>query len=366
MSSHKTAGLLFTAFIITIFTSVSIAQSAIEEVTVTARKRAESFEDVPVTVDVFTGSQIQSAGIETPQDFIALTPNVTVVQTQNVGNSFVTIRGITQARNSEMSVAVLMDGVLMANPAQFNQELFDIEQIEVLKGPQGALYGRNAIGGAIMIRTKEPTDTLEGKVKVGVDSGPGYKVQAGLSGPVPHIDNLKFRASFSYKDTDGYINNPYLNQSADPYKDISGRMKLLWKPTDKFTADFRFTMSELDTRAFYYNIRDSAQPPFPGAPAVLGLGVQNSVNDTSLPVRVNNAGIDERDLLDASLKLDYETDYGTLTSISSYDSVQEIMTGDSYDFLPKAESFNETTLSTLFLGLPAGSIPDWNQIIRKS
>jgi iron complex outermembrane receptor protein len=338
-----------------------MAQTDIEEVTVTARKRVESFEDVPVTVDVFTESEIESAGIETPHDFIALTPNVTVVQVQNVGNSFVTIRGITQARNSESSVAVLLDGVLMANPAQFNQELFDIEQIEVLKGPQGALYGRNAIGGAITIRTKEPSDELEGRIKVGVDSGPGYKVQAGLSGPVPGFDDLKFRGSFSYKDTDGYINNPFLGEEADPYKDISGRLKLLWKPNEKFSADARFTISELDTQALYYNIRSSAQPPFPGAPEVLGLGVQNSVNDTSLPVRVNNAGVNERDLINVSVKLDYETQYGTVTSITSYDSLEELLTGDAYDFLPRAESFNETVLSPIFLGLPVGAIPDWNQ-----
>jgi len=76
------------------------------------------------------------------------------------------VRGVSQARNSEPSVAVLVDGVLETNPAEFNQELFDIQQIEVLKGPQGALYGRNAIGGAILIRTREPTDHFEGSVKV--------------------------------------------------------------------------------------------------------------------------------------------------------------------------------------------------------
>ena len=87
---------------------------------------------------------------------------MTLVQTQNQGTSFVTVRGISQARNSEPSVAVLIDGVAMANPSQFNQELIDIESIQVLKGPQGALYGRNAIGGAIIITSKQPTDEFEG------------------------------------------------------------------------------------------------------------------------------------------------------------------------------------------------------------
>jgi iron complex outermembrane recepter protein len=125
----------------------------LEEVVVTARKRDESLLSVPVAVDAFTEQTIQSAGIESPRDFVAMVPNMTLVETQNVGNSFITIRGISQARNSEPSTAVLVDGVLEPNPYEFDQELFDIKQITVLKGPQGALYGRDAIGGAIIIQT---------------------------------------------------------------------------------------------------------------------------------------------------------------------------------------------------------------------
>jgi outer membrane receptor protein involved in Fe transport len=143
---------------------VALTVATAETVTVTARRREELSLDVPVAVNTFTADVIEAAGIDRPQDFIALTPNVSLVQTQNQGTSFVTVRGISQARNSEPSVAVLLDGVQMANPSQFNQELFDIESIQVLKGPQGALYGRNAIGGAIIINTKGPSDALEGNV----------------------------------------------------------------------------------------------------------------------------------------------------------------------------------------------------------
>ncbi len=291
----------------------------LEEVVVTARKREETLHDVPVAVSAFSAAEIESAGIERPQDFIALTPNMTMVQTQNQGTSFITVRGISQARNSEPSVAVLIDGVALANPSQFNQELFDIEDIEVLKGPQGALYGRNAIGGAILIRTQEPTDELAGKLMVGYDSGPGYKVRGGLGGPVGGSDTLKFMTSFSYFKTDGYIDNEYLHREADPFRDVSGRVKLLWSPTDAFKADLRLSYSQVNTQALYFNITDS-------------------VNDTSLPVRVNNAGVDERNLWGASLKLDIDTSIGTLTSISSYDHVDELLTGDQFNFLPIPES----------------------------
>src|SRR6266478_54209 len=155
-----------------------------EEIVVTARKRDESFRDVPMSVSVFTEQEIESAGIQKPGDFISLVPNMTLVETQNAGNAFVVVRGVSQARNSELSVAVLVEGVLETNPAEFNQELFDIQQIEVLKGPQGALYGRNAIGGAIIIRTKDPSDHFEGSGRVGLGNGVSEKAQMAVSGPI--------------------------------------------------------------------------------------------------------------------------------------------------------------------------------------
>ena len=155
-----------------------------DEIIVTATRRAESLQNVPASITAFTSQTIQSAGIVRPADFIGLTPNVNLVQTQNAGTTFVIIRGITQARNSEPSVAVVVDGVQQVNAAQFNQELVDIAQIEVLKGPQGGLYGRNAIGGAIIITSKAPTDELSGKFTAGIDNGFGYFARASLSGPV--------------------------------------------------------------------------------------------------------------------------------------------------------------------------------------
>ena len=157
--------------VITVDVELTVGGMA-ETITVTPRRRDESSLDVPGAINAFTAADIKTAGIDRPQDFVALTPNMSLVQTQNQGTSFVTVRGISQARNSEPSVAVLIDGVQMANPSQFNQELFDIDTIQVLKGPQGALYGRNAIGGAIIINTKKPSDVFQGNVTLGSDSGP--------------------------------------------------------------------------------------------------------------------------------------------------------------------------------------------------
>lgn len=287
------------------------------DIVVTALRRDTRLQDTPAAITAFDSKTIEAAGIDKPADFIALTSNVQLIETQNVGNAFVIIRGITQNRNSEPSVAVVVDGVQQVNAAEFNQELFDIDQIEILKGPQGGLYGRNAIGGAIVITTKQPSDTLEGRIMAGIDNGFGYTLRAGLSGPIS--DTLKFRLSGSWRDTDGYIPNTFLGKDADPVKDFSVRGKLLWEPTDNFSVDLRGFVSLLKTQAFYYNI-------------------VNDVNDVSLPVRVNNAGIDNRDIYNVSAKLDYKADWGSIRSITSYDKVSEILTGDAFNFLPIPES----------------------------
>jgi iron complex outermembrane recepter protein len=293
------------------------AQQGEADIVVTALRRSENLQDVPAAITAFTDQTIEAAGIDRPLDFINLTANVNLVETQNAGNAFIVIRGITQARNSEPSVAVIVDGVQQVNPAQFNQELFDIEQIEVLKGPQGAVYGRNAIGGAIVIRTRQPSDHFEGQVRLGVDNGFGYWLRGSVSGPIS--DTLRFRLAGSWYDTEGFLNNPFLGEEADPVEDFSLRGTLLWQPSADFTADLRASVSRLRTQALYFNIVADA-------------------NDTSLPIRVNNAGQNDRDMENVSLRLSYDIGGGTLSSVTSYDSLEEILTGDAFDFLPIPES----------------------------
>ena len=302
------------------------AEDAPREIVVSALRRDQNLQDVPAAVTAFSTETIENAGIEKPLDFINLTSNVNLVETQNSGNAFIIIRGITQARNSEPSVAVVIDGVQQVNPAAFNQDLVDIAQIEVLKGPQGGLYGRNAIGGAIIITSQKPTDEFSGSIKAGIDNGFGWNVRAGISGPLS--DTVKYRVSGSYRDTNGYLRNTFLNEDADPAKDLSVRGNLLFEPGNGWTADLRASYARLETQALYFNI-------------------VNDVNDVSLPIRVNNRGINNRDILNVAAKFAYEGDGFTATSITSYDTVKEILTGDAFNFLP----FNESLLVAVF-GLP--------------
>jgi iron complex outermembrane recepter protein len=299
--------------------------STSDEIVVTARQRSEQLQDVPAQVTAFNSAAIEARGIERPADFIAAVPNVTFVETQNAGTSFLVIRGISQARNSEPSAAIVVDGVPMTQPAQFNQELIDISQIEVVKGPQGALYGRNAIGGAVLITTRHPSSELEGRLTAGYESGPGYKLRGSLN--VPLTENFWVRGAISYFDTDGHLSNvntvdTSVDPHADPVRDLNTRLSFLYEPSANFSIDLRLSADNLDTHALYYVVPDFADPNF------------NNPNFTGRDINLNNTGTNQRDIYDAALKFSYDTGNGTLTSITGYNTVEEILTGDGYPFDP--------------------------------
>src|SRR5216684_6293642 len=180
------------------------SEDRLEEVVVTAQRREEKLQDVPVSVVAFNETAIRQAGIRNTADFLAMTPNVSFDQSFTVGNSFVTMRGIEQINNADSPVAVVVDGVPQGNQKQLKMDLYDIERIEVLKGPQGAHYGRNAIGGAINIITKQPTNEFSGFAALGGGSGSEKEGLAAVSGPIVK-ETLLFRLSGEYKTSDGQI-----------------------------------------------------------------------------------------------------------------------------------------------------------------
>ena len=219
-----------------------------DEVIVTARRRAESLQDAPVTVSAFTETDIERIGISGVSDYADLIPNFFLVETQNATFSFPNIRGITQSRNLDPSVAIVVDGVLSTSPIALSQELFDVQQIEVYKGPQGALYGRNAIGGAINITTKKPSNEFEGLLRLEYGNGDTGKAQATLSGPIIE-DELYARGSVSFRDSEGVRENVALGVPSDSSRNFSARGRVIWEPQDNFSADLRASFSDDEATA---------------------------------------------------------------------------------------------------------------------
>ncbi|WP_195742824.1 TonB-dependent receptor [Shewanella woodyi] len=293
-----------------------LQESEMEVIEVTSRQRKENIQEVPMAITVFGEQDIEDLGIERAADFISLTPNMTMVEAQNAGTSFITIRGLTQVRNGESPVAISVDGVLQISPNQFNQDLYDIAQIEILKGPQGALYGRNAIGGAINITTKAPTDELTGYAELDLGNG-GLKALSGaISGPM--TDTLNYRITASYKDFDGLIDNVYLNEKVDFQQDKNIRGRFIWQPNDDFSADLRIARGETEGGAVNYIY----QPLF---------GI-NDANDASLNIEANNLGENDRQITSASLKLDWNISDVTAGLILSADELTEFLSGDQFPY----------------------------------
>ena len=150
------------------FAQQASAEVLEEVVVTTARQRAERLQDVPASITALTADTLEAAAVQRAGDFIRLTPGVSLVQAAEVADAQVNIRGINGARDAENSFALIIDGVLQTNPAAFNREYSDLQQIEIVKGPQGAIYGRNAAAGAIIITTTKPSDVFTGSAKVGI------------------------------------------------------------------------------------------------------------------------------------------------------------------------------------------------------
>ena len=290
------------------------AIGALEEVVVTARKREESVQDIPEAVTSFDAVAIEDARIENIVDAIALTPSVTIIKDQQPGSSTISIRGVSQNRTGEPPVAFVVDGVALANAYEFTQDLFDIERIEVLRGPQGSLYGRNAIGGAINITTKAPGEDFEGKASLRAARAKEIKAAAVLSGPILS-EKAHFRVSTIVHDTDGLVDNVTLGREVDDFRDRSVRAKLLLTPSEAL---------RIDLTGFYNRYRGGGGWWAPATRSPFGW---NSTTPLDVP-QGDVLGRAERDHKSAAAKIDYDFGAVTLTSITSGVELEESLYQD--------------------------------------
>lgn len=287
---------------------VPATEDRLEEVVVTAQRREEKLQDVPASITAFSEVAIRQIGIRDTADALLLAPNVSFDQSFTVGNSFITVRGIEQINNADPPVAVTVDGVLEGNQKQLKMELFDVERIEVLEGPQGALYGRDAIGGAINIVTKQPTNDFSGFAQVGGGMGNEREGIFALSGPIVP-DKLLFRISGEYKKFDGQILNSYLDEKVDFYTAKDFRAKLLWIASDDFKVDLRFAHTDNLGGATY------------------DVAIPNAVTDPSnvknIDPHADILGNSELQSEEGTLKADWTLSPGIITWITGWTKLNE-------------------------------------------
>ncbi|MEY3633646.1 MAG: hypothetical protein RLZZ61_56 [Pseudomonadota bacterium] len=297
-----------------------------EEIIVTARRQNERLVDVPASVSVINADALAKTGADNAQGFAQLTPGVTIVTgTAEAGDTQINIRGINGARDAESSVALVVDGILKTNTAQLNQTQGTLRQIEILKGPQGAIYGRNAAAGAIVVSTVKPSDTLEGAVKFSYANEKTMESTAYISSPLG--DNAGFVLSGNYRTTDGFYRNQYFGKKVVDDQEV-------------FSIDGRFMAqlgdaTELDVKARYSKF-SGASINFNSVFHIEAFGGAffEDVDAHELGYYSNIRPTNDQRTIDLSAKIDHDFGSTRLTAWALYSDVDQSLTADgtSADF----------------------------------
>jgi iron complex outermembrane receptor protein len=304
---------------------VGAQSKPVEEVIVTARQREESLADVPAAITAFTESDIANAGIKRAEDFVALTPGVSLVNTAEVGDTQISIRGINGTRDGEASFAFIVDGILYTNPSAFNREFANLQQIEVLKGPQGALYGRNASAGAIIVNTRAPGDQFDAGFtasagEYGLVTGSGF-----VGGPLIK-GKLSGGISGDYRTFDGFYQNAFTGErdGIDRFENYNVNGRLLWEPNDRLSVDTKFRYGEVDAGAIVFNASFFLQDFGGGERGTFEQDVNNQAFRFTNNIRSQN----EQESTEFSIKLDYDFGPATLTAWGLYSNVDQFFFAD--------------------------------------
>ncbi|MAF83402.1 MAG: TonB-dependent receptor [Gammaproteobacteria bacterium] len=313
--------------------AVAENQAVREELTITtARKREENLQDVPISITSFSAEQIEAANITTSLDLANATPGLYFEAFNAGAASFPVLRGLSQQNISfdlavDNNVGRFIDGIYQTNRNAPDLELLDLERIEVIKGPQSAMFGHSSFAGAINYVTRKPGDELEAKVKVGAGTDEDYMVYGRVSGPlIP--GTLLGSVSAGYREFDGTfsnLGNPGDNLGGYENTTISG--SLIYNATDKFSA----------TLSGFFNDRDnehSAQhiiTAFNCGSNMFGgfnyfCGEVPFIDPVDLSADASGA---ENESWQMALTLEYDFSWATLTSVTAYSEQEAIVLGDA-------------------------------------
>lgn len=255
----------------------------LEEIIVTAERRSENIQDIAASISAITGSKIEELGVRDVNDLQNFIPGLTI-KSQSIGTTKFNIRGVGQAQDDitvESGVGVFIDDIYIPRMGAAGGALYDLERVEVLRGPQGTLYGRNTAGGSINFITKKPSDKLEGKVSADLGNFETYNFNGYISGPLV-ADKLFAKASILTRNSEGYMKNVFTGNRGNGANTIAGRIGLRYVASDdveiNITADIerskpKPTMMNIGPNDGYQSFihalfNDLAGfPIFPGEPA---------------------------------------------------------------------------------------------------
>jgi len=237
-------------------------RAELEEIVVTAQKRAQNVQDVPISLTAVSGSFMEESGIATLQDLGGYVPNLSLSQSSNVANQRIILRGVGSVGDSaiEPSVAVFIDGVYYPRPSSVVGSLTDLEMVEVLRGPQGTMFGRNASMGALNIRTAKPVQDLAGKLRVSYGNYDAVRTSGNVSGGI--TDKAAGRLSFEYSDRDGYGKNTYTGHNnssvVGAWEDYSLRGQLDYAFTDDININLSADYAKVNNKGNVIEVLDKS------------------------------------------------------------------------------------------------------------
>lgn len=285
-------------------------QRVLEEVVVTAEKRAESLQNVPIAVSAFTGETMRDYGISNTQTLQATTPGLVFSNTANSAQPFLRGVGTRLALNGlEPSIATYLDDRYLSRATASTIEFADVERVEVLKGPQGTLYGRNASGGAIRVITKDVADELEGHVTASYGNFDAILISGTAS--IPLTEDFGVRLSALTKWRDGFADNIFPGgvSELDDVDYQAFRGKFRWNVTDNITA--RLTLNYWDRDDNQGNDITDLSPP--GLNRAGGIGT--SKDDEVATAQTGKLKGDE---FSGDLRFDIALDSIDLVSITTF------------------------------------------------
>ena len=325
--------------------SLSARAELLGEIIVTAQKRDENLQDVPIAVFVVSGDSIRAGSISRMEDLAPVVPNFQFAEAVSASDN-IFIRGIGSGINFgfEQAVGQVVDGFFFGRSRFGRAAFLDLEQLEILKGPQGALIGKNTSAGAINITTAQPTDEFEGWITPTYEfaAAEGYTLEGALSGPI--TDRLTGRIAVRIDDRDGYVSNVATGEDQQEMDDITVRGKLLWKPIDEFDATLMYQFGNFEHQGRSRQLSLCGNPlrnfdpdgPGPAPAGALFAALQAAGEDCSANYSRNivnfRNGIPTPEVFDLDfdilgLTVNWQIGDLTLTSLtgfSEYDAIDEL------------------------------------------
>jgi iron complex outermembrane receptor protein len=326
--------------------SPALAQDGVAEletIIVTANKRAEDIQDVAMSVSAVSGDYLEKNGVATAAEFSRMIPSVSITQSNNNRNSTVYVRGIgTSGTNPgiEASVGIFIDGVYIVAAGPIQSNLQDISSLEVLRGPQGTLYGRNTPVGAINITSRAPSQTPEGMIALRVGDYADKQISGYAGGGL--TETLAGRLSFWAASRDGYETNRFTGDDVNGVEQYGVRGRLQWRPRDNVTGDFIGYFTRMHSACCTPETLDPrgptgiATPGFLAATAALGRPFQN-YDDTHHVGDDDNEGLDITRAYGLSATFNWDLDSGhSLTSITAWNGYKDNVLSLAADGLPQS------------------------------